>query len=90
MNQYEHLTYDEWCDKYKVKTDDEDCVLGFEPREITVEDIQGHGGGQFFWTEYDDGGISSGLQVVNRNRYLVTQKPWSDGVVTIVESDHLP
>ena len=84
---YDNMTYDEWDNHFNVLADDEGCVIGFDSHELTQDIIDRYGGGTYFWTEYDDGTISSGIQFVNRYRYLVTENPWNPNIVTIVESD---
>lgn len=74
------ISYDHWYEVYHPTT-------YFEPRELSQSVIDGLGGGKHWWTEYDDGSISSGLQVVNRFRYIATDKSWNPEVVTLVERE---
>ena len=74
------ITYDEWFDKYKPKTNKHGDVIYFETYGDELDTVIATPN-EFVWTVVDGGeyfGYSAGRHFVNRMNYIICEIPWDN------------
>ena len=74
------ISYDEWFDKYKPKTNKHGDVIYFETYGDDIDTVVATPN-ECVWTVVDGGdyfGYSAGTHFVNRMNYIICEVPWED------------
>ena len=74
------ISYDEWFDKYKPKTNKHGDVIYFETYGDELDTVVATPN-EYVWTVVDGGdyfGYSAGTHFVNRMNYIICEVPWED------------